>query len=120
MAAIFNIEIDQGATYTLGLVYRDAENNPVDLTGCVVRMAIREDFSSPPSWRAKNGDDYITTATTDGRIDILIPPDQTAELRFRSGVYDIKIHFPNGFVKRLIQGTVKVNPSVVRGGVPNP
>ena len=41
MAAVYDITIEQGATFRLSLVWKDSSNVPVNLTGYTARMQVR-------------------------------------------------------------------------------
>lgn len=114
-AANYDILIEKGATFRLGLTWRDANGTPVDLTNWSARMQIREsindaeaavDLSSPSAGIALGG--------TAGTISVTITAAQTAALTIRRGVYDLEVQDIVGNVTRLLQGAVEVSPEVTR------
>ena len=46
IAGIYNITIDQGAQWTLTVVYDNNNGTPFDLTGYTARMQVRPKFGS--------------------------------------------------------------------------
>ncbi len=88
---------------------------PVDLTGCVARMHVRERIDSPTTLlelTTENGG--IELGGTAGTIRRRMTAAQTAALTWRSGVYDLEIEFPGGIVRRVLAGPVVVSPEVTR------
>lgn len=114
-AANYDILIEKGATFRLGLTWRDANGTPVDLTNWSARMQIREsindaqaavDLSSPSAG--------IVLGGTAGTIAVTLTAAQTAALTIRRGVYDLEVQDSVGNVTRLLQGAVEVSPEVTR------
>lgn len=107
--------IEQGATWTLGLTYEDGNGDPIDLTGHTARMQIRLTHDAAEiiaSLTTENG--AITLGGVNGTIDLLQTDEQTAAMAFGRARYDIEIEFPDGSVKRLMQGRVTLSPEVTR------
>lgn len=115
-----NRAIIQGATYTQSLTWKtaadeDATKTPVDLTGCTARMQVRAKVGASEvllTLTTENGG--ISLGGTAGTIDLLIDAEDTAELTWSAGVYDLEIVYPGGQVRRLMYGTVAVSPEVTR------
>lgn len=119
-AATFDLTIDQGATYTLGMVYRGpnvlvsdviVQGDPIDITGCTARMQIRQSFGTTAIITSTDQDD-ITIGTTDGRIDLVLPEEKTILLTTKRARYDFYITFPDGTVRRLLEGKVTVDLTI--------
>ena len=113
MAATRNIGIDQYATFTIGIGYKDAQGDPVDLTGYTAAMQIRDSAAvvllSLSTTPTANGSVLTVTPLT-GTIDVTITDEDTATLT--NGVYDLVITDGSGNKTRLIEGKVVVNPGV--------
>jgi hypothetical protein len=115
-AAKYDFEIEQGATFRLPMVWRDAEGDPIDLSGYAARMQVRgkigdDDFL----FEATSGPDGgIVIDPVAGSIVVEISAVDTAAIHWRRGVYDLEIEAPDGFVTRLVQGAVSVSPEVTR------
>lgn len=118
-AATYDLTIDQGATYTLGMVYRGpnvlvddvvTQGDPIDITGCTARMQIRQSFGTPAITTSTEADD-ITLGTTDGRIDLVLPEAKTILLTMKKARYDFYLTFPDGTVRRLLEGKVTIDPT---------
>lgn len=116
MAATRNIGIDQYATFTIGIGYKDAQGDPVNLTGYSAAMQVRDSagelllsLSTTPT---ANGS-VLTVTPLAGTIDVLITDEDSATLT--NGVYDLVITNGSGTKTRLIEGKVTVNPGVTHG-----
>lgn len=111
-----NITIYQGATLRDVTTWKSGNPaTPVDLTGCTARMQVREKVESVSpllSLTTENGG--IALGGVAGTVTINISAEATAALTWKSGVYDLEIEFADGFVRRLLQGSVSVSPEVTR------
>jgi len=114
-AATHDILVEQGATYTQNLVWKDGSAAAIDLTGYTARMQFRRTKSATTallSATTENG--YITLGGTAGTIDIEIPDDITAALTVTRAVYDLELISSTGVVTRLIEGDVEISKEVTR------
>jgi hypothetical protein len=124
-AGRYSFVIEQGATLSLELQYKDATGTPIDLTGCGGKMQIRQSTSSPTSYitlssslaadgtglnfSGSNG----TTPPTSGSIGVYISAISSSLLDFNTGVYDLEIT-SGSFVTRILEGQVKLSLNVTR------
>lgn len=115
MAAEYDINIDQGATFKLCFQWEAGEPPvAVDLTGCSALMHIRT--------RLRDATPALVASTTNGRIalnnqgniQLTFSAHDTNLLNMREGVYDLEITLTNGDVIRLVGGKVYVSPQVTR------
>ncbi len=91
---------------------RNSAPEPVDITDCIVRMMIRENYSSPVILDAS---EYINVVDgAQGVIEVNIPADITAELKFDDAIYDIVVEFENGDRYRVIEGIVELSRQVTK------
>lgn len=107
--------IEQYATFARRLVWKDSRGRPVNLTGCVVRMQVRDNVASNTillEMTSQNGRILVTPLT--GTIDIQLPANDTNALTWTTAVYDIKVEFPNGIEYRILEGVIRVSPGVTR------
>lgn len=80
-------------------------------------MHVRSTYESPNvllELSTANG--RVTVTPLAGVIDLRIEANDTDELIFESGVYDIKVEFPGdpGTEIRLLEGQIKVSPGVTQ------
>lgn len=110
MAATYDITIDQGATFSLGLIFRDALNVAIDLTSATIKSQIRPSAESQTILAE-------LTATKDplvtGRVVLSLASDKTFALDFDKAVYDVLVTI--GSTKtRYIEGAVTLSKAVTR------
>lgn len=104
-----NILMECGADFTMGIVIRDDSNSLVDLTGYTVTAQLRE--------YAEAQDYFEFTATHNnagGRITISMPHEDTAQISYTSGVYDVFIIDTNNISEKVVKGEVTVDPNVTK------
>ncbi len=120
-AGIYHLYIDQGASYSKSIFVVDEFNNPIDLTGYIVRGQIRK--SAADSSIALNLNPTIVSAAA-GKISFALLGTQTALLETAGSnyqevtvyVWDIEIESASGVVTRLLNGFVYVSPEVTKNG----
>lgn len=114
-AAVYNITIEQGATLRLSFIWKDSEEEPIDLTGYSARMQVRRSYSSTEKLldlSTESGE--ITLGGAAGTITVEGDAAATELLKTKCGVYDLELTSQDGVVTRLIQGEVTVAPEVTR------
>lgn len=114
-AATHNITIEQGATFTLNLVYKDSAGTPINLSGYSARMQIRRTYTSPSAlatFTTQNG--RIVLGTSSGTVAVKGDAALTAALAAKTAVYDLELVNPAGDVTRLIRGAVTITPEVTK------
>lgn len=109
MALTKNLVIDQGSTFTAGLVLTDALNLPLNLTGYQFRSQMRKNYASS-SFVAFT---IEPTNLAAGEITLKLTSAQTALLKSGRYVYDVEIVKDNE-VTRVIEGIITVTPEVSR------
>lgn len=114
-AGVKNITIEQGATYTYNLIYKDSNSVPVDLSGYTARMQVRKTKANTETLldlTTENG--CIVLGGSLGTIAITASATLTAAIDAKAGVYDLELVSPSGAVKRLIEGEVTISLEVTR------
>lgn len=114
LAGTYNITLDQGATYSTQLTYKDSAGALIDLTGYTARMQVRiqvDSASTVLDLTTENG--RIILGGAAGTINLTVDAVTTAALTAGQYVYDLEL--VNGaVVDRLIMGTFLVRPEVTR------
>jgi len=113
ISGIYNITIEQGATFSRTILISNPDDTPYDLTGFTARMHIRRDVSSSSTMMqltTENG--RITLGGDDGEVVLSLTAVETATID-RNGVYDLEL-VSGGEVHRLIRGAVHLIPEVTR------
>lgn len=117
--AKISLLIYQGATFRKRLTWKSgptiSEAKLVDLTGCVARAAIRENYDDPAAlldMTTENGRIVLDGAA--GTIDLELAAETTAGLPYLKdgALWDLEIEWPDGDVCRLFQGVVRISREV--------
>lgn len=113
-AGIYNDTLDQGATYNLVVIYKDANDTPINLTGYSAYMQLRKNYDSTVA------DLTLTTANGGisingpiGEITITATATQTTTLLSDYYLYDLELVY-DSTTTRLLQGQITVNSEVTR------
>jgi len=109
MAAIANLTIDQGATFSSDVTVKDANGNAFDLTGYTAAAKLAKGFAS-----TRTRTDFTTTIAADatsGVVTLSLTATQTAALDAERYVYDLEIT-SGATVTRVIEGIISVRPQV--------
>lgn len=128
-AGKYSFTIEQGATFTLELQYKDSNGVPINLTGYSGRMQIRPTVTSPTAiltlssslnldgtglnFSGSNG----STPLSSGSIGIYISSCTSSMLNFSQAHYDLEIYSGSGhcpYTVRLIEGQVRLSNEVTR------
>lgn len=128
MAAPQDLYVDQGTTFSYPFQWtqpaRDAEGNviygadglplpgtPIDITGYSARMQIKKNLGGDVYATLTSANGGIVLGTTDGQVTIFLTDVQTSALP-GSGVYDLEMVSPTGWVTRILQGKVRLSREV--------
>lgn len=108
--------IYRGATFRKKLRWSAPSKAPIDLTGCIVRMQVREEYESPlPLLELTTENGGITIDPEEvGVMHFYISDADTSACLWDGGVFDIEIVHPGGDVTRVVQGSVNVSPEATR------
>jgi hypothetical protein len=124
-AGKYSFSVEQGATTSFQVVYKDVNANPVDLSGYQARMQIRETIaSSTVICRLSSSLDADGTGLnlsgsagtlplSSGSIGVYISAASSSGFTFDTAVYDLEL-VTGGTVTRLLQGTIKLDKEVTR------
>ena len=110
MAAVANLSIDQGATFTSDITVKDINGNVFDLTGYTANAKMAKGYSSTRT-RTTMSTTFATDRTT-GVLTISLTANQTATLDAERYVYDVEITSSAGSVTRVLEGIITVRPEV--------
>jgi hypothetical protein len=114
-AAKLNLLVEQGATFSKRLVWRDKNKRPVNLTGYSAKMQVRSSASSDAVLFELSTANGRISLPGSGIIQLEIEADATETLV--AGVYDLKLYAPGGQEIRLIEGKFAVSPGVTKDGL---
>ena len=111
MAAIANLTVDQGTSFTSDVTVKDANGNAFDLTGYTAVAKMAKGFASTRT-RTTITTTVAAQATT-GVVTLSLSSTVTAGLDAERYVYDLEItQTSSGNVTRVIEGIITVRPQV--------
>lgn len=119
-ASKYDFIIEQGASFRLSLIYKDDNNNPVDLTDWCARLVWKTNKNSNQVFITTNLDYSLYKFTIEpslGKLTLLMPPDTTNNFNFQTAQYDLELQTDDNIyvggdknIIRLLYGTVTVVP----------
>ena len=112
-AGRYDITIEQGATFSLPISYKDSTGSVVDLVsgdGYTARMMIKESAGGTAIISLTNSSG-ITLAASGNNIVIEISATDTAAMDFDNAVYDLEI-VSGTEVTRVLEGKVKLSREI--------
>lgn len=111
-AASYDILVEQGSDFLLGLLLKNAKGVPFDLTGVIARGQIRVNIKDPVPI-CSFGVTFDPNRKT-GKLTLFIPASVTSTLDFTNGFYDLEFESTTGLIKRIMQGKVVFSPEITR------
>jgi hypothetical protein len=123
-AGVYDILVEQGATFSMILTLKDEYKNAIDLTGLTFRGKIKKAFTDTTSQA-----DFVfnvfdqSDSSTKGQVEVKLTATQTAAMSAPTKgaartltmmVYDIESESLAGEVVRWLQGDVSVSPEVTK------
>jgi hypothetical protein len=113
MAGQKNFEVDQNATFSFIVEYKDENDNAIDLTGASAKMQVRD---------TKGGSKLAVTLTSpsggiaidgpNGKLTVKMTPTQTSKIFYPKSSYDVMVVDSNGNKIKLLEGFMTLNRSV--------
>tara|TARA_Y100001938_G_C8088394_1_gene433510 strand:+ start:477 stop:839 length:363 start_codon:yes stop_codon:yes gene_type:complete len=116
-AGRYDITIEQGATFTLPISYKDSNDAVINLSSnYTARMRIKESHGGSLLASTESGDSTgatitVTLAASGNNVTISMTATNTAALNFDSAVYDLEL-VSGSEVDRLLEGRVKLKKEV--------
>lgn len=112
MAAISNLYIDQGTTFTITISVTDDTGSARNLTGYTGRAQLRRSYYT-------NTNTAFTVSIdnpTGGEVNLALSNTQTSALKAGRYVYDVELTGPSpGYsVERIVEGIVVINPEATK------
>ena len=111
MAAIANLTVDQGTSFTSDVTVKDANGNAFDLTGYTAVAKMAKGFASTRTRTTITT--TIAADATSGVVTLSLSSTVSAGLDAERYVYDLEItQTSSGNVTRVIEGIITVRPQV--------
>lgn len=117
-ASKYDFSIEQGSSFKLSLVYKDDNNNPIDLTNWCARLTWKTNTNSTQTFSTENIDYSVYKFMMEaniGKITLLIPATTTNSFSFNTAKYDLELQSDDDLyvgggksIIRLLYGTVTI------------
>jgi hypothetical protein len=113
MAGQKNFEVDQNATFSFIVEYKDNNGLAIDLTGSTAKMQVRDTKGgSKLAFTLTSPSGGITITPNLGKLAIKMTPTQTSKLFYPKSSYDIMVTDSNSNKIKLIEGFITLSRSV--------
>jgi len=113
MAGQKNFEVDQNATFSFIVEYKDNNGLPIDLTGATAKMQVRDTKGgSKLAFSLTSPAGGITITPLLGKLSIKMTPTQTNKLFYPKSSYDIMVTDSNANKIKLLEGFLTLSRSV--------
>jgi hypothetical protein len=113
MAGQKNWEVDQNATFSFIVDYKDPDGVAIDLTGASAKMQVRDTKGgSKLAFTLTSPSGGITIDAASGKLTISITPTQTNKLFFPKSSYDIMLTDSNLNKVKILEGFMTLSRSV--------
>jgi hypothetical protein len=113
MAGQKNFEVDQNATFSFILEYKDDNGNAIDLTGASAKMQVRDTTGGAKlAVTLTSPSGGIVIDQLNGKLTIKMTPTQTNKLFYPKSSYDLMVVDSNGNKIKLLEGFMTLNRSV--------
>lgn len=111
MAALANLFMDQGSTFTASVNVQDTNGDAFDLTGYSANSQMRKSYSSSTAYTFSA---TIADDPTTGVVNLSLPATTTSNIPEGRYVYDVEIVASDSTVTRVIEGIITVLPEVTK------
>ncbi len=119
-ASKYDFDIEQGSSFKLSLIYKDANKNPINLTGWCARLVCTTSNNSTLIFSSTNTDFNIYKFEIDeinGKLTLLMPYNTTNSFTFKSAKYDLELQSPDDlyagggkYTTRILYGVINIVP----------
>lgn len=108
MADKVNLTIDQGATFSVDFIVKDANSAVINLTDYTGAGQLRRNYAS------NSATSFTIGVYANGTVRASLTANQTSTLSADRYVYDLEITNGLGEVTRIVEGIVTVTPQVTK------
>lgn len=125
-AASYNFSIERGTSFRLSLIYKDSNENPINITNWCARLTMKTEYNSVSKKSLSATKTYSTTNLDyslykffidgpEGKLTLLLPSDTTNDFDFDSAKYDLELQSDDTFYAsggnytvRLLYGVITI------------
>lgn len=115
-ASKYDFAIEQGTSFKMSLVYKDANNNPINLTDWCARLTAKTNTGAMLVYTTENTDYDHYKFVIDpavGKLTLMFPARTTNGFNFNIAKYDLELQSPDDlydgggkYTVRLLFGTI--------------
>lgn len=106
----YAVVINQGADFSMVLILRNGEGEPVDLSGATVQAELRAGWDKP-----KLGEFSVAILdASGGRLRLTLSGAASAEMSPGSGFYDVLLIDAESQRQRILEGTFRIRPAITQ------
>lgn len=115
IAGTYDMVIDQGATLSRTVTWKDSAKTPINLTGYSARMQVRPELASTTvTLELTTANSRIALGGATGTVTLTVSAADTSALVPGRYVYDLELVSVTGVVSRLLMGNFVVRGEVTR------
>lgn len=117
-ASQYNFSIEQGSSFTMSLVYKDSNGDPIDITNWCARLTWRTSANATQVFNSDNNDYSVYQFLIEGeagKITLKLPASTTNNFDFGTAKYDLELqsdedYYAGGgkYTIRILFGTVTI------------
>jgi len=117
-ASKYDFKIEQGTSFKLSLIYKDANKNVVDLTNWCARLIWKSNNGITSVFSTENTDYSIYKFELDGpngKLTLLLPASTTNNFNFTTAKYDLELSSPDEiyagggkYTIRILYGVISI------------
>jgi hypothetical protein len=117
-ASKYDFAIEQGTSFKISLIYKDANGNPIDLTNWCARLTWKTNTNIVQTFSSENTDYNVYKFIIDepaGKLTLMLPASTTNGFNFTTAKYDLELQSPddlyNGggkYTIRLLFGLINI------------
>jgi hypothetical protein len=113
MAGQKNFEVDQNATFTFIVEYKDNDGDPINLTGASAKLQVRDTKGGTKlAFTLTSPSGGITIDAPNGKLTVRMTPTQTNKLFYPKSSYDLMLTDSNSIKTKLLEGFLTLSRSV--------
>lgn len=117
-ASQYDFSIEQGSSFRMSFVYKDANGNPIDITNWCARLTWRTSSNTTQIFLSTNTDYSVYKFALDGaegKITLTLPAHTTNTFNFNNAKYDLELQSDDDLYEgggkytiRLLYGTATI------------
>jgi hypothetical protein len=117
-ASKYDFAIEQGTSFKISLIYKDANSDPINLTNWCARLIWKTNTNTTFVFSSENPDYNVYKFQIDesaGKLTLMIPANTTNSFNFNTAKYDLELQSPDDlyagggrYTTRLLFGIVNI------------